>query len=110
MVSSIKINEMQNKYEAKTARITVRRSKPLNQRNLGLQQSWCRIVFFPFFDHSTANVTRALANFRECAEIPEAAQTITANSCWERNFGRSRAVTVVHCTGNAGISLKSMGI
>jgi hypothetical protein len=34
-----------------------------------------------------AAVIRAVATRRECAEIPEAAKIITANSYFDRNFG-----------------------
>jgi hypothetical protein len=77
---------------------------------LGLQQSWYKIVFLPFFDHSTAAITRALATLRECAEIPEAAKTITANSHWESNFRRARTVISEEWTVKGGNSLKAIGL
>jgi hypothetical protein len=61
----------------------------------------------PFFDHSTANVNRALATLRECAGIPVAAKTTTTNSNSERNFCSVRTVISVHMIGKGGISLKS---
>lgn len=75
-----------------------------------MQLSWCRIVLLPFSDHSTAAVNRALATLRECAEIPEAAKTITANSCWERNICRSRTVIIEEWIEKGGISLKAIGL
>jgi hypothetical protein len=49
----------------------------------------------PLFDHSTANVNRALATLRERAEIPVAAKTTTPNSSSERNFCPVRTVISV---------------
>jgi hypothetical protein len=77
---------------------------------LELQQSWCTIVFLPLFDHSTAAVIVALATLRECADIPEAAKTITANSCWESNFRRALTVITEEWIEKGGISLKAMGL
>lgn len=57
----------------------------------------------PFFDHSTANVTCALAALRECAEIPVAAKTITAYSCCERNFRPTCTPPSAEWIENAGI-------
>jgi len=59
------------------------------------------------FDHSTANVNRALATLREHAGIPVAAKTTTANSTSERNFCPVRTVISVQEIGKGGISLKS---
>jgi hypothetical protein len=77
--------------------------------NLGLQQSWCRIVLLPLSDHSTANVNRAFATLRDRTEIPVAAKTTTTNSCSERNFCPVRTVNSVQQIGKAGIPLRSIG-
>jgi hypothetical protein len=84
--------------------------KPLNQHSLELQQSWCRIVFLPLFDHSTTAVIRALATLRELGEIPEAAKTITENSCSERNFRPIRTSLSEVWIANVGIPSVSMDL
>jgi hypothetical protein len=48
-VSSIKINEMQGKHEAKTARITVRRSKPVKSTQFGVATILVQNRFLAFF-------------------------------------------------------------
>lgn len=62
----------------------------------------------PFFDHSTAAVIRAFATSRECAEIPEAAKTITLNSCSERNFRPISTTFSAEWMEKAGIPFRAI--
>ena len=55
-------------------------------------------------------VIRAFATDRECGDIPEAANTITANSCSESNFGRTRPRTLEMRIEKVGILSEAMVI
>ena len=66
------------------------------------------MLFFPLSDHSTMAVIRTFAAEREFAEIPEAANTVTANSCSESSFGRTRTRTLEVWIEKAGIPSRAI--